>query len=404
MPIDIEKVRSEIPAASRSIYMNTGWAGPRPVSVTQAIKERYDYEASDGPGHAVAVISAQEAQIKLKSNLGRLIGVTAEELTFTQNTTEAINMVINGLPLQSGDEIVFCDLEHTAVVIPALFQKKRGAAVKVVKIDAADDKATILNKFNDAITGRTKLVITSHVQYSTGLRMPVKEISALAHQRNAWMLVDGAQAVGHINVNMGEVGADFYAFPGHKWLLGPEGIGVLYIRRELVSKLEPVFVSEDSVTGFGFDGNYIPNQNNMSKFTPSTQAPALFVGLNAAVDYISAIGMPSIEAHIMDLASLLKRAIPKIAGVTLLSKIDGELATGIVSFQIKGAEPSEVATNLWNSGRCIARWVNYPACTRLCISFFNNDRDVNGVFGVLRKVADSAGSDQEFEKLKKSFF
>lgn len=404
MPIDIEKVRSEIPALSRSIYMNTGWAGPRPNVVTQAIKERYDYEASDGPGHAVAVISAQEAQVKLKSNLGRLIGVTAEELTFTQNTTEALNLVINGLPLQSGDEIVFCDLEHTAVVIPALFQKRRGVSVKVVKIDMTDEKSEILNKFNNAITGKTKLVIASHVQYSTGLRMPVKEISALAHQHGAWMLVDGAQAVGHINVNIPDTGADFYAFPGHKWLLGPEGIGVLYIRRELVSKVEPLILSEDSATGYGFDGNYIPNQNNMSKYASSTQAPALFVGLNAAVEYISAIGMPSIEAHLMDLSSLLKRAMPKIAGVTLLSKVDGELASGIVSFQIKGAEPSEVATNLWNSGHCVARWVNYPACTRLCISFFNNDRDVNGVFGVLRKVADSAGSDQEFEKLKKSFF
>lgn len=404
MPIDIEKIRSEIPAASRSIYMNTGWAGPRPVPVTQAIKERYDYEASDGPGHAVAVISAQEAQARLKSNLGRLLGVTAEEIAFTANTTEALNMVISGLPLQSGDEIVFCDLEHTAVVIPALFQKNRGAAVKVVKIDAADDKAAILNKFNDVMSSKTKLVIASHIQASTGLRMPVKELSAMAHQRNAWFLVDGAQAVGHINVNMPEVGADFYAFPGHKWLLGPEGLGVLYVRRELVSRLNPIMYSEDAVTGFGFDGNFIPNQNNMSKFTSSTQAPALFVGLNAAVEYISAIGLPGIEAHIMDLSSLLKRAMPKIAGVTLLSKMDGELASGIVSFQIKGAEPSEVATNLWNSGHCVARWVNYPACTRLCISFFNNDRDVNGVFGVLRKVADSAGSDQEFEKLKKSFF
>src|SRR6185436_1795041 len=102
-------------------------------------------------------------------------------------------------------------------------------------------------------------------------------------------------------------------------------IGILYIRREAVNKLNPIMYSEDAVTGFGFDGNFIPNQNNMSKFTLSTQAPALFVGLNAAVEYISAIGMPSIEAHIMDLASLLKRAMPKIAGVSLLSKVDGEL-------------------------------------------------------------------------------
>jgi selenocysteine lyase/cysteine desulfurase len=406
MSIDIERVRADIPSVQRNIYMNTGWAGPRPVSVTQAIKERYDYESSEGPGHAVAVITGQETQLKAKGALAKLIGVTPDEITFTQNTTEALNLIMNGLPLQNGDEVVLCDLEHTAVIIPALYlQKRRGCTVKVIKIDPAnDDKATILSKFNDAVTGKTRLVVASHIQYSTGLRMPIKELAAMAHQRGAYMLVDGAQAVGHMNVNIPELGADFYAFPAHKWLLGPEGLGILYMRKDLISKVEPLILSEDSVTGYGLDGNFIPNTGNISRYTASTQAPAMWAGVIAAVEYVNSWGLPSIEAHIMDMSSLLKRALPKIAGLTLLSHIDGDLASGIVSFSIKGAEPAEVATSLWNSGHCVARWINYPACTRLCISFFNSDRDVNGVFGLIRKAADGASADQDLEKIKKSFF
>ena len=404
MPIDVEQLRADIPATQNSIYLNVGWAGPRPKVVTEAMRKRLDYEALDGPGHGVAVVSSQELVEKAKTSLSRFLSVSAEELTFTQNTTEALNLVISGLSLESGDEVVLCDLEHPSVLIPCLYlQKRRGVVVKIVKIDPLASKEEILSSFGEAISGKTKLVCVSHIQYSCGLRMPVKELAQQARNRGAYLLVDGAQAVGHISVNLEELGCDFYAFPAHKWLLGPEGLGILYIQKDLIPRVEPLIVCEDSVSAFDFTGQFLANDRSMRKFAPSTQSWALHAGLLAAIEYIQPLGMAEIEAQIMGSATLLKRALPKIAGVSLLSHIEGELASGIISFAIKDMEPSEVATSLWHQGKIVGRWVNYPASARLCVGFYTNDRELNSTFGILRRLADSAQSEETLEQVRRLF-
>jgi cysteine desulfurase/selenocysteine lyase len=231
----------------------------------------------------------------------------------------------------------------------------------------------------------------------------VKELVQAAKQRGAYVLVDGAQAVGHIQMNVKELGCDFYAFPAHKWLLGPEGLGILYVRKEVLNQVEPLVIGEDALSAYDFTGKFIPNDRSMSKFTPSTQSPALYTGLTAAVEYIQSLGVADIQEKILEGAALLKKALPKVRGVSLLSHVDGEMASGIISFSMKGLEPSEVATGLWQHGRIVGRWVNYPACTRLCVGFFTSDRELNSTFGVLRRVADTAQSEETLEKVRKLF-
>ena len=386
--MDVTQLRQQIPACQQMIYMNTGWSGPSPVRVVEAIKTRLEYESYQGPTSREVQESGRRLQHEAEEAAASLLNGSSEEICLTESTTEGLNIVISGLPWRRGDEVVTCDLEHSSVLVPAYYlQRRHGVVVRVAHIPTDADQDTILERIEGALTPRTRLVFLSHIQYSCGLRMPVEEIGRLIRPRGVRMLLDGAQTAGHVALDVGGIGCDFYSIPGQKWLLGPDGVGALFVRKELIPELEPMKVSNRAVTSYDMEGGFEPNASSMTKFQITTTSVPLRAGFLEAVRFIQEIGVPEIERQNQALAATVKEALQEIPGVMVLSPMGGSSASGLVSFRIEGVEPQQAVEHLWEQHRVVARQVREMACVRLSLHFFNTEEEIGRVVEAVRGLA-----------------
>jgi len=351
---------------------------------------RMDLEMIQGPTSPDVYQSGRDIQAKIKEAMASLINASIDEVVVTRNTTEGLNIVMNGLSWEEGDEIITCDLEHSSVLIPSYYQQHRhGAVVKVLQFEPNENRESILEKIFDAITDRTKLVYLSHVEYSTGLRIPVKEIRQLIKDRGILILLDGAQSAGHIALDMKDLDCDFYSIPGQKWLLGPEGVGALYIRQDLIRQVQPTYVAGRSALSPGNPYAFEPNVETMDKFLLTSTSVALQAGTLEAVKFINDVGMASIEERNLDLSTIMKQALVNVPGINLLSPLDRQDSTGLVSLTIDGMTPEEAVTRLWQEHRIVCRQVSFPPGLRISLHFFNTEEEVEQVVEALKGLAEA---------------
>ena len=197
--MDIQKLRDEIPVLRNLTYMNTGWSGPPPRSAAEAMQARVALEAEQGPTTPGVYESGREIQEEARRAAARLLGADVDETLVTRNTTEGLNIVLSGLDWRESDEIVTCNLEHGSVLAPSWHIAHRyGVNVRVLTLDPHDSHDAIVGKFEAALNERTRLIFVSHIEYSTGLRMPAAELCRVAHAHGAQIMLDGAQTGGHI--------------------------------------------------------------------------------------------------------------------------------------------------------------------------------------------------------------
>ena len=369
--MDIARLREQIPTTQRMTYMNTGWAGPSPVSVVKAIEKRLEYESYNGPTAPEVMDRAKGIQQRAKEATAGLLNASPSEVLPSANTTEGINVVMAGLPWREGDEIITCDLEHPSILIPSYhLQRRRGVKVNVLHMAPDESHDSILAKIEDALTDRTRMVFFSHIEYSCGLRMPVEQIRDLTRQGDIWMLLDGAQAAGHIPVDVRAIDCDFYAMPGQKWLLGPDETGALYIRESMIPAIEP------AVEDFDREGGYVQDKDKIDKFLVSTVSAPLRAGYTEGIRFVQETGIPSVEQRNLALASTLKAGLADIPNVKILSPIEGPGCSGLVSFAIDGRDPKESRAKLWNTHRIVVRDVAYPSSLRASLHYFNTEDEV----------------------------
>ena len=386
--MDVEILREQIPATRGMTYMNTGWSGPSPKSVIDAIKDRLAYENQEGPTSPEVSDSGKVIELHLREAVADLLNTSPEEICLTGNTTDGLNMVINGLSWSAGDEIITCNLEHSSVIIPSYYQRHRhGVEVKVVEIGPDDDAETILGKFEGALTDRTRLIFLSHIEYSCGLRMPVKEIRGFTRDRGVMMLLDGAQTAGHIALDMQDIDCDFYSIAGQKWLLGPEGTGALYIRKEMIPQVKPMKVAGRAVVSHETPYEFEPLTDSMDKFLLTSSSAPLRAGMLEALRFIRRVGQEEIEERNHMLGSSMVRALREIPGVTVISPSEGSISCGLVAFHIHGVEPKAAVDHLWEHHRILCRQVSYPACIRTSLHFFNTEEEVDSLVGAVRELA-----------------
>ena len=357
------------------------------MAVVNAIKERLDYEMNEGPTSQEVYQSGREIQAKAREAVARLLNASPEEICLTQNTTEGLNMVINGLPWQQGDEIITCDLEHSSVLTPSYFQQQRhGAVVKVLPIAPDEDQNIILEKIGAAISPRTRLVFLSHVEYSSGLRMPVKAIRQLTKDRGALLLLDGAQSTGQITLDMQEMDCDFYSLPGQKWLLGSEGAGALFIRRDLIERVEPIFVASRAAKSHEDPYSFEPDPFTIDKFLLTSASVPLQAGLLQAIEFIREIGIDLIEQRNLDLAGIMKESLAETPGVRMISPLNRDSSSGLVSFALEGISPVDAVSRLWERHRIVVRPVTFPPGIRVSLHFFNTEEEVEQVVDAVRSL------------------
>ena len=386
--MDIDEIRSQIPVLAHTAYMNTGWSGPAPRRVAQAMKDRIDLELEQGTTTSGVYEAGKEIQEQAQAAVARIFNASIDEVMVTRNTTEGLNIVLSGLDWQQGDEIIICDMEHGSVIAPAqLIGQRYGVAVKVVDLEVHDSSETIATKIVAAFTPKTRMVFISHILYATGRRMPAEEIRRATKDRGILMMLDGAQTGGHIELDMARSGFDFYSIPGQKWLLGYEGSGALYIRREHLERIHPAHTGGRAIARPANAHNFQPVADSMEKFLGGSVSVPVQAAFLEATKFIEEAGIYNIETRNLDLAESAKAKLSEVAGGTVLSPSERRDSSGLVTFAVEGQTPISVVERLWEDHKIVVRQVGHPAGVRVSLHFFNTEEEVELLVGGVRELA-----------------
>ncbi len=410
--MNIEEIRKDFPILdSGIIYMDSAATSLTPEPVLDAVLDYYrNYNANVGRGvYKLTQIASQKYEDAHK-NVAKFIGTTANELIFTKNTTEGINMVASGIGLKKGDKVVVSLWEHHSNLLPWIRAKKTlGIDLEVVKPNAISEGeaktqcALETPDFVDAIDKKTKIVAITHVSNALGSILPVKEISKLCAENNALLLVDAAQSAPHLKINVRDMGCDFLAFSGHK-MLGPTGIGGLVIKEELMDEMEPLTVGGGAVEDASFTDYSL--KQSYEKFESGTPNIAGAVGLSAAVAYLEGIGMEKVKEREEKQGKRIIEGLRELGNVEIYG-YGGEAfergqRIGVVSFNVKGVNPTEVASRLdreasitVRSGHhCCIPLMNYlglgaEGTVRSSVYLYNTEAEVEKFLELIRKISNS---------------
>ena len=311
-----------------------------------------------------------------------MLGAAEDDVILTHSTREGVNVVIYGIDWKPGDELLICDLEHPALTTPAKVVAERvGVRVTSAPITTMSTFEESLDLVKSAITERTRLVALSHIQYTCGLRLPIGQITQAAHAAGVPVLVDGAQSVGQIAVNVTELGCDFYTMSGQKWLMGPVGTGALYVSPDGSEMLDPLFSTRAlEAERYGF------RRGALGRFSLVSNSPGLAAGLTESLRIVSEVGIGRIENHAMNLGNMLRQRASMIKGCELLSTNDQESACGLVTLGLDGWPPEELVSTLQDRFNIVGRTVHGPDGVRFSTHYFNTASEVDKVAEVLERL------------------
>lgn len=371
------QVRGEFLISDELAYMNSGTLGPMPKPVFYAVVDGYRALAAD-PGRENP--RQEAAQDVLREKLAAFVNAAPGEVALTRNTTEGMSFIANGLDLKAGDEVLCTFHEHPGGLEPWKIKSKRhGVVVKELPFPIPPAApAEILNRFEDAITPRTRVISVSHVTFPTGCMLPVGELASLARARGILTLVDGAHSIGMLDLDMHELGADFYASSPYKWAGAPVGTGFLYMRRESQERVWP------TVASMGWDEE---ETGAMRYDRLSQRAGPLLLATTAALEFQDAIGRGRIEQRVRALAARLRERLREIPGVTLYASDRPELCCGLTGFALEGFDRIDVVNTLWRRNRVWVRETDYGLNTvRASTHHYNTEEQVDRLVEGIHQV------------------
>ncbi len=372
------------------VYLDNSATSQKPQEVINSITEYYTKYNSNV--HRAVHTLGEKATLKYEEaheKVANFINASKEEVIFTRNTTESINLLAHSLQISKSDNIVITDMEHHSNLIPwQQICKKTGAELRFIPID----KEGKLNLKQIPIDNNTKVVSVVHISNVLGIINPVKELAKLAHQYGALFIVDAAQSVPHIKVDVKDLDADFMAFSGHK-MLAPTGIGVLYGKKRLLQKLPPFLTGGGMISNVTKDASKwadIPN-----KFEAGTPNVSGAIALGVAVDYLQNIGMDEINKNVKELVSYLMKRLLELNNISIYGPENGD-RTALVSFNLLNIHPHDVAEILDKEGiairaghMCAKPLMDILGVNAVCRAspyFYNTKEDIDHLIESLKKV------------------
>ena len=375
--IDLPRLRAGIPALTNSIYLNTGTFGPMPTVVADEIRRAYGEIEQQGTfSPAIFWQMELEGFEAVRGQVAALLHAQTAEIALTRNVTDGINIVLHGLDWQAGDEVILTDHEHPSGTVPWLALAER-AGVQLRWLELIDDADEIVARFERLLGPRTRLAQLSHVSCLTGLRLPIERLCALARQAGVLTLVDGAHAEGQFAVDVAALGCDFYAACGHKWLLGPQGVGMLFVRGDLVERLRPMWLGWDVAQPFDRLNRSYQLQSTAARFEQSTRAWPLYLAFGKAVEHIEGVGLATIESRVHALRRQFIADLDAIPGVTVLSPMDPALGTGLVTVRLAGWPFDLLQQRLWEEHRIITNVIREFDALRFSLAFFTSQAELD---------------------------
>ncbi len=378
------------------VYLDSAATTQKPREVISTLDEFYEnYNANVHRGAYELSQIATDLYEESRTKVANFINAPeTESLIFTRNTTESINLVAYAWGLNNlheGDEIILTEMEHHSNLVPwHIISRQTGAVLKFVRL--RDDFQLDLDTLKQNLSSKTKIVSVVHVSNVLGTINPVKEITRLAHETGAICIIDGAQGVPHMPVDVKDIDCDFYAFSGHK-MCGPTGIGCLYGRYAILEKMEPFLGGGEMINEvYPTDSNYARPPHKFEAGTPNIAGA---VGLKAAIEYLEKIGMENIREHEAKLGDFAVHRLAEIDGIHIYRP--AEKGTGVISLTIDGAHPHDISSILDSEGIAIRaghhcaqplmRTLHVQATARASFYIYNDESDIEALAGGLEKAA-----------------
>jgi len=405
-PFDVDKVRADFPILSRTmhgkplVFLDSAASAQKPRQVIDTVSDVYEREYANVHRGLYEISEAVTARYEgVRETIRRYINAAhTHEIIFTRNATESINLVAASYGrtfLAEGDEVIISELEHHSNIVPwQMLRDEKGIVLRVAPI--SDDGELIMPEFEKLLGPRTKLVALAHMSNVLGTILPVAEIVRLSHAAGAKVLLDGCQSITHLPVDVQALGCDFYVFSGHK-LYGPSGIGVLYAREELLEAMPPYMGGGDMIASVTFEKSTWAKLPH--KFEAGTPAIAQAIGLGAAIDYVSALGLERIGAHEQDILNYGTQQLSSIDGLHLVGTAPAKAS--VLSFTLDCAHPHDIATIVDQAGVAVraghhcaqplmAR-LGIPATVRASIGMYNTRADIDVLVEALGGVLEIFG-------------
>lgn len=363
-----QELRADIPVCQDGIYLNTGSSGPASQHVVDAVAEFVAYHETEAPVNEGAYPAAFGALDGARETVARFLGAETDEIALTESTADGIARVAAAIDWESGDVVARTDLEHSAGILPWWNLQEQGVGVRVIPTENGRLEMDAV----EAAVEEARLLCLNSITWNYGTELPVSDIVELAHEHDCMVLVDAVQSFGQRPVDVEAWGAEFVVGAGHKWLLGPWGAGMLYVDADVAETLRPAQVSYRSVE--------LPNDpeptlgSGATRFEVGTTSPAPYVGLEAAIETIEAVGFGTIQHRIERLTDRLKSGL----GDRLLSPSAYE--SGLVTFDV---DDPEATVERLAEEEIYVRTLPYPEAIRASLHVFNTEEDVDALLEAL---------------------
>lgn len=379
-PFDLNALREEFPVVRRVVYLNTGTAGVCPQSVSEKLWESIRGfelygETSEGWGEASRRMEAA------RSRLATFLGAEREEIAFTRNATDGVNLVVEGISWRDGDEILLSDQEHPSMLYPWTYlTQRRNVVLRRFRVGISDEET--LSAIQESVSPRTRLLATSHVTSQTGTRVPAKEIVRFCHERGILVLLDGAQAVGQFPIHLGALNVDFYTGNLHKWLHGPKGTGFFFVRRDRVAELTPTWTGAG--TGAFSEETGLTPSPYAFRFEYGTRDFGKYGGITALFDWYDQVGFENAWAWMCHLTAYLKTRLQELPRVRLHSPTLWETSSALTTFSVEGAPGGRLVEAFYERGHIRVRGVDEVDGVRVSTTFFNTEAELEVLIEKLR--------------------
>ena len=401
--MDVKEIRKQFPILDQEVnghplvYLDSAATSQKPVSVIEAVNDYYrGYNSNVHRGVHTLGTRATDGYEGAREKVRNFINASStQEVIFTRGTTTAINTVAASYGranLGEGDEIVITHMEHPSNIIPwQQLAKETGATLKYVPLQ--ENGTIAIEDVRETVTPQTKIVSIMMVSNVLGTMNPIKEITRIAHENGAVMVVDGAQAAPHMKIDVQDLDCDFFAFSGHK-MVGPTGIGVLYGKKKHLNNMEPVEFGGEMIDFVGLQESTW--KELPWKFEGGTPIIAGAIGLGAAIDFLEQVGLHNIEEHEHKLAAYALDKMSEVEGMTIFGPSDPGQRAGLVTFNIDDVHPHDVATVLDAEGIAVRaghhcaqplmKWLNVSATARASFYLYNTEEDIDKLVAGLVKT------------------
>ncbi len=370
----IECIRRELPAVTEHIYLNTGTFGPLPTCVLQAIQERVQGDYQHGRLGPDAFTSISTIYADARSRVAQMLHCDAQEIALTDNTGEGMNIITNGFNWHEGDEVITTNHEHISALAP-LYQNRDRHSI-VIKVADIGSKAEqpAAEKIRPLVTTRTRLIVLSHVAWTTGARIDVQAVGQLGHSLGIPVLVDGAQSAGAIPLDVKALNVDFYAMPMQKWLCGPDGTGALYVSSTSMHMAQPTQVGYFSIKHE--EGVEWALMDSAQRFELGGRQTAAVAGQAALLNWLdTVVGYEWLFQRIATLHAYTYNALLNVPGLTMLTPEAG--VSGLITFTLAGKDDAEIVTVLREQHNIYVRNIPSLKALRISSGFYNTEQEID---------------------------